>query len=420
VSVELSDTKLGNSVRVISESQPYSKSVSLGIWVNVGSRDELESHWGCSHFLEHLLFKGTEKRNAEEISATIENRGGYINAYTDRDMTAYHIRVLDRDLEVAYDVLQDIIQNSVLRDPDIDNERQVVLEEIKQLEDDPASLIYELSMENTWRGSSLAHPISGTLESMKEITPDQVRGYYNEFYGNNELVVVAAGAVDHQRFVGLVEDSVHRIDAKVTQKRSTPVHRGGLNFSPKETGQVHLSISTRGLPYGHRDTPTLAILSSYLGVGGSSRLFQEVRERRGLVYAIYTHNMSLEDTGVMGVYAGTSKQNVAQVVELTLEELEKVKSGLGEAALEETKHKTVGSLILRAESNQQRMSQLGTSTLRMGKPQTVDEVVDRLMLVSNEDVARVSSELFNKESLSITALGMSERDSENLASKINH
>lgn len=420
MSVELSDTRLGNGVRVISESQPYSKSVSLGIWVKVGSRDEQESHWGCSHFLEHLLFKGTEKRSAEEISATIENRGGYINAYTDRDMTAYHVRVLDRDLEVAYDVLQDIIQNSVLREPDIENERQVVLEEIKQLEDDPASLIHEISMENTWRGSSLAHPISGTLESMKEITPDQVRGFYDEFYGNNELVVVAAGAVDHQRLVGLVEDSVHRIDAKVTQKRSTPVHRGGLNFSPRETGQVQLSISTKGLPYGHRDTPILAILSSYLGVGGSSRLFQEVRERRGLVYAIYTHNMSLEDTGAMGVYAGTSKQNVAQVVDIILEELEKVKSGLSETALEETKHKTVGSLILRAESNQQRMSQLGTSTLRLGRPQTVDEVVDRLMLVSNEDVARVSSELFNKESLSITALGMSGRDAGSLASKLGH
>ncbi len=420
MSVELSDTRLGNGVRVISESQPYSKSVSLGIWVKVGSRDEQESHWGCSHFLEHLLFKGTEKRSAEEISATIENRGGYINAYTDRDMTAYHVRVLDRDLEVAYDVLQDIIQNSVLREPDIENERQVVLEEIKQLEDDPASLIHEISMENTWRGSSLAHPISGTLESMKEITPDQVRGFYDEFYGNSELVVVAAGAVDHQRLVGFVEDSVHRIDAKVTQKRSTPVHRGGLNFSPRETGQVQLSISTKGLPYGHRDTPILAILSSYLGVGGSSRLFQEVRERRGLVYAIYTYNMSLEDTGAMGVYAGTSKQNVAQVVDIILEELEKVKSGLSETALEETKHKTVGSLILRAESNQQRMSQLGTSTLRLGRPQTVDEVVDRLMLVSNEDVARVSSELFDMESLSITALGMSERDAGSLASKLGH
>ena len=420
MSVEQSDTRLGNGVRVISESQPYSKSVSLGIWVKVGSRDEQESQWGCSHFLEHLLFKGTDKRSAEEISATIENRGGYINAYTDRDMTAYHVRVLDRDLEVAYDVLQDIIQNSVLREPDIENERQVVLEEIKQLEDDPASLIHELSMENMWKGSSLAHSISGTLESMREITPDRVRGFYNEFYGNNELVVVAAGAVDHQKLVGLVEDSVQRSDAEVKQKRSAPVHRGGLYFSPRETGQVHLSISTRGLPYGHRDTPALAILSSHLGVGGSSRLFQEVRERRGLVYAIYTHNMSLEDTGVMGVYAGTSKHNVAQVVDLTLEELEKVKSGLGEAALEEAKHKTVGSLILRAESNQQRMSQLGTSTLRMGGPQTVDEVVDRLMLVSNEDVARVSSELFNKGSLSITALGMSEQDTEGLASKLDH
>ena len=416
MNTELSDTKLG-SVRVVSESQPHSKSVSIGIWVKVGSRDEPEGLWGCSHFLEHMLFKGTARRTAEVISATIEKRGGYLNAYTDRDMTTYHARVMDRDLGEAFDVLQDIAQNSVLKDADIENERQVVLEEIKQLEDDPAGLIHELSMGNMWRGSSLAHSILGTVESITNVTVDQLREYYDELY-SGELIVAAAGAVDHEEFVGLVEGSVQSRRAKATHMRVTPVHRGGVIAHPRETSQVQLSVTAKGLPYGHRDAATLAVISSYLGAGASSRLFQEVREKRGLVYAIYTHNTSLEDAGVMEVYAGTRSQNVAQVVDLILEELDKVTGGLDEAVLDEEKHKALGSFILRSESNQQRVNQLGVSTLRLGRPQTVDEVVDKLRRVTNEDVVRVSGALFDRDSLSLTTLGLGEREASSLTSKL--
>lgn len=416
MNTELSDTKLG-SVRVVSESQPHSKSVSIGIWVKVGSRDEPEGLWGCSHFLEHMLFKGTARRTAEVISATIEKRGGYLNAYTDRDMTTYHARVMDPDLGEAFDVLQDIAQNSVLKDADIENERQVVLEEIKQLEDDPAGLIHELSMGNVWRGSSLAHSILGTAESITNVTVDQLREYYDELY-SGELIVAAAGAVDHEEFVGLVEGSVQSRRAKATHMRVTPVHRGGVIAHPRETSQVQLSVTAKGLPYGHRDAATLAVISSYLGAGASSRLFQEVREKRGLVYAIYTHNTSLEDAGVMEVYAGTRSQNVAQVVDLILEELDKVTGGLDEAVLDEEKHKALGSFILRSESNQQRVNQLGVSTLRLGRPQTVDEVVDKLRRVTNEDVVRVSGALFDRDSLSLTTLGLGEREASSLTSKL--
>jgi len=418
VSAELSDTKLG-SVRVVSEKQPHSKSVSLGIWVKVGSRDEPEGLWGCSHFLEHMLFKGTAKRTAEEISATIEKKGGYLNAYTDRDMTTYHARVMDRDLVEAFDVLQDIAQNSALRDADIENERQVVLEEIKQLDDDPAGLIHELSMGNVWRGSSLAHSILGTAESISGVTAHQLRGYYEELY-SGEMVVAAAGALEHDDLVGLVENSVQDRRVKTTRTRPTPTHHSGLVAHPKETSQVQLSVTAKGLPYGHRDAATLAVISSYLGAGASSRLFQEVREKRGLVYAIYTHNTSLEDAGVMEVYAGTRDKNVAQVVDLILAEIDKVTEGLDETVLEEAKHKTLGSYILRSESNQQRVNQLGISTLRLGRPQTVDEVVEKLRKVTNEDVMRVSRALFDRDVLSMTTLGLSEREATGLSSKLIH
>ena len=416
MSTEIKDTKLGG-VRVVSESQPHSKSVSIGIWVKVGSRDEPEGLWGCSHFLEHMLFKGTARRTAEEISATIEKTGGYLNAYTDRDMTAYHARVMDRDLGKAFDVLQDIVQNSALSNADIENERQVVLEEIKQLEDDPAGLIHELSMGNVWSGSSLAHPILGTADSITGVTADELRGYYESHY-KSELVVAAAGAVDHEELVSLVQGSVQRIGVKSVGAWEAPVHHGGLGSHPREVSQVQLSLAAKGVPYGHRDAAALAVISSYLGAGGSSRLFQEVREKRGLVYAIYTHNTSLEDTGVMEVYAGTRSRNVAQVVDLILVELDKVTQGLDEAILEEAKHKTLGSFILRSESNQQRVNQLGVSTLRLGRPQTVEEVVNRIRTVTNEDIVRISEALFERGSLTLTTLGLGEAEAADLSSKV--
>ncbi|OGD45224.1 hypothetical protein A3K69_03670 [Candidatus Bathyarchaeota archaeon RBG_16_57_9] len=413
----MTDTRLGG-VRVVSESQPHSKSVSIGIWVKVGSRDEPEELWGCSHFIEHMLFKGTARRTAEEISATIEKTGGYLNAYTDRDMTTYHARVMDRDLGKAFDVLQDIAQYPVLSDADIENERQVVLEEIKQLEDDPAGLIHELSMGNVWRGSTLAHSILGTSESIMRVTPDQLRSYFKDHY-RGELVVAAAGAVDHEELVGLVQSSVQRIKVKAAVSREAPVHNGGLRIHLREASQVQLSLAARGLPYSHKDAAALAVISSYLGAGGSSRLFQEVREKRGLVYAIYTHNTSLEDTGVMEVYAGTRSQNVAQVVDLVLVELDKVTQGLDEVVLEEAKHKTLGSFVLRSESNQQRVNQLGVSTLRLGRPQTVEEVVNRLRVVTNEDIVRVSGALFERGSLTLTTLGLGEAEAADLSSKMS-
>ena len=417
LSLELHDELLTNGVRVITEYNPASLSTSLGLWVNVGSRDEGEKQWGCSHFLEHLLFKGTETRSAKEISSLLENRGGYLNAFTDRDMTVYHARVLGKDQGIATDLLCDMLENSVLKEADIEMERQVILEEIKQTWDDPAGLIHELYSENIWRGNPVAHPVAGTVEAISEMPVDVIREYYGDHYAGN-ATLVAAGAVDHEKLVSDVENYIQKGKGKPTKDRCKPEHFPGKEYIERDTGQVQLSISTIGYPYGSEDAVTQTIISSYLGVGASSLLFQEVRENRGLVYNVYSYNQNLEDVGAFSVLAGTSKQNLEEVVKIILHELEAMKQGLDPETLETVKHKTMGLFILGSESNRQRMHQLGISTLRTGEPSSIEDVVSRLESVTAEDIKRVSEKIFDGNKIAITALGVSPSEAENLASYI--
>lgn len=418
LSLELRDEVLQNGVRVISEKQPTANSASIGFWANVGSRDEGEPLWGASHFLEHMLFKGTETRTSQEISSIIENKGGYLNAFTDRDMTAYHARILKRDLSLSTLVLGDLIQNSLIKETDMDLERQVILEEIKRFQDDPSSLIHALYLSNIWRDNPLAHPILGTTETITEMSQESLREYFHRHYDPKNLVVIAAGAVDHEKLVDDVEKSLTKGLGKSTRKRMKPKHFPGKKYVKKDTEQVQLSIATEGFSYNHKDIAAQTILSSYLGMGSSSILFQEVREKKGLVYAIYIHNQALQDVGTFGVFAGTRKENLKQVIEIILKELEKSKQGLDPETLETVKHKTVGFVILSSESNRQRMNQLGTSTLRSGNPRTLEHIVNRLEAVTNEDIMRVADMLFDRNKLAITTLGLTSEEAEGLNSLI--
>ena len=417
MSLELRDEQLHNGVRVITEHNSATKSISLGFWVDVGSRDEGETLWGCSHFLEHLLFKGTETRSANEISSALENLGGHLNAFTDRDMTAYHAMLLSRDQDIATELLSDMLQNSLLRDSDIEMERQVILEEIKQTWDDPASLIHTLYAENIWRGNPAAHPISGTIETISKMPVDDIRGYYEEKY-SGDLVVVAAGDVDHEKLVSSIENLHQKGRGKCAKDRSKPEYCPGKRYIERDTGQVQLSITAPGYSYGCEEAPVQSIIMSHLGLGASSRLFQEVREKRGLVYNIYAYNQSLADIGAFSVFAGTSRQNLEEVVKITLDEFEGMKQGLDPETLETVKHKTVGLYILSSESNRQRMRHLGVSTLRSGKPRSIEEVVSRLEAVTNEDIQRVAESMFDINKIAITALGVSEADAVDLESLI--
>ena len=268
--LELRDEALSNGVRVITEHNAAAKSTSLGLWVDVGSRDEGEHQWGSSHFLEHLLFKGTETRSAREISSLIENRGGHLNAFTDRDMTAYHARILSRDQDAATELLLDMLENSTLKAPDVEMERQVILEEIKQAQDDPASLIHDLYTENIWRGSKAAHSILGTSETISKMPVKDVKDYYHEHYAGN-MIVVAAGAVDHEKLISSVENLAKKGRVNHAKDRCKPEHFPGRKYIPKDTEQVQLSVSTSGQPYASKDYAVQSIISSYLGLGGKQQ-----------------------------------------------------------------------------------------------------------------------------------------------------
>jgi predicted Zn-dependent peptidase len=413
MSLELRDELLPNGVRLITEHNPASMSQSLGLWMNVGSRDEGEGLEGGSHFLEHLLFKGTPTRSAVEISSVIENLGGYTNAFTDRDMTAYIARIRAKDQDIATEVISDMLQNSIIDPKDVEMERQVILEEIKQVQDNPSGLIHELYTKNIWRGNKAAHPIAGTLDSVKKMSAESIKDYYEAHYRNG-IIAVAAGNVDHEKMANHLTSFIENGLGEPSTKRVVPEHNSGKDFIERETGQVQLAMAYPGVKYGHEDGAAITILSSYLGVGSSSRLFQEVRELRGLVYNIYAFNQSLSDIGAFSVMAATSKANVEEVVKITLEELDKVKSGMNSEALETVKQKTIGMFILGSESNQRRMHQIGVSTLRLGKPKTTNQIVALLEAVTVEDVSRVSNAVFEKNRLSLTALGMSNADAEGL------
>jgi predicted Zn-dependent peptidase len=243
MSLVLNDEILSNRLRVVTEENSSSKSISLGFWINVGSRDEEKKLWGGSHFLEHLLFKGTKNRTALDISSTLENLGGHLNAFTDRDMTAYYARILDRDQKVAVELLTDMIQNSMLREKDIEMERQVILEEIKQTWDDPARLIHELYPENIWRGNPLAHPIGGTQDTIKNMSTDDIREFYKRKYCG-ELLIVAAGAVDHEELISSLENFDEKGMGKQGKERSKPDHFPGRRYIPRKT-RAHMRFCSR-------------------------------------------------------------------------------------------------------------------------------------------------------------------------------
>jgi predicted Zn-dependent peptidase len=410
MALELKDELLPNGVRLITEYNPASLSMSFGFWVNVGSRDEGVELEGGSHFLEHLLFKGTPTRSAGEISSVIENLGGYMNAFTDRDMTTYIARTRAKDQSIATEVLSDMVQNSVLDPKDVEMERQVILEEIKRVQDDPESLINELYTMNIWKGNRAAHSITGNFDTISKMSVESIKDYYKENYG--EVIAVAAGAVDHEKMANDLTSFIQKGLGKSSKNRVKPEHLPGKNIVKRDSGQVQLAIAYPGVHYGHDDGAAITILSSYLGVGSSSKLFQEVREKRGLVYSIYSYNQSLEDVGAFVVLAGTSKQNVGKVVEVTMNELETLKQGLATEVLETVKQKTIGMFILGSESNQRRMHQIGVSTLRLDYPRTVNEIVKLLEDVTVDDIAQVADRTFDTNKMSLTALGMSDADSE--------
>jgi len=392
-------TVLPNGLRIVTEALPTVRSVSFGIWVGIGSRDETPRLAGASHFLEHLLFKGTKRRTAWDISAQIEAVGGDTNAFTGKEYTCYYARVLDTDLPLAVDVVCDMLTSSVVTGSDLDVERQVILEEIAMHDDEPSDVVHDLFTTALYGDHPLGRPVIGTTESITAMKRDQVAGFYRRRYTPPQLVVSAAGNLDH-------DETVRLISAAFTERSerdpSTPRRGPAVPSSPptlavrsKETEQAHLVLGVPALDRHDERRFTLSVLDQALGGGMSSRLFQEIRERRGLAYSVYSFDTQYADAGLFGVYAGCAPRRAHDVLDLMRAELDRVAtSGLTDEEIRRGKGMLRGATVLGLEDTYSRMSRNGKAELVYGNILSIDEVLARIDAVTPDDIRTLAADLF--------------------------
>ncbi len=397
-------TVLKGGLRVLTEHMPGVRSAAVGVFVGVGSRDETARLNGASHFLEHLLFKGTPTRSAMDISAALDEVGGEFNAYTAREYTCYHARVLDEDLPMAVDVLGDMITSSLITSEDVEAEREVILDEIAMHDDDPDDVVHNLVAATAWAGTPLARPIAGTAESIRALTRSQVKRYYKSRYRPELMTVAVAGNVDHADVVRRVRKSFARNGFLDGDARPAPprladrprrFHAGEARAS-RPFEQVNVVVGRQGLVRSDPRRYVLSILNAGLGGGSSSRLFQEVRERRGLAYSVYSFGLGYSDAGMVGVAAGSLPGKADDLLRVVRAELARVvESGLTEEEVERGKGQARGGTVLALEDSGSRMTRLGEAELFQKELLSVDEVLSRLDAVTPKDVHDLARRLFS-------------------------
>ncbi|HEU4912026.1 MAG TPA: pitrilysin family protein [Actinomycetes bacterium] len=398
-------TVLPGGLRVVTESVPTVRSVTVGIWVGVGSRDESASLAGASHYLEHLLFKGTRKRDALAISSAIDAVGGEMNAFTSKEYTCFYARVLDTDLPLAVDVVCDLVTSSVIRGADVESERGVILEEIAMHEDDPTDMVHDQFAQVLFGAGPLGRPILGTVESIETIRRDAIAGYYRRRYRPQDMVVAVAGNVDHAAVVRLVKRAFGEAGMLDGDADPAPPRAGhpstrteaGVRVVRRTTEQANVVLGGVGVNRTDERRFAVGVLNAALGGGMSSRLFQEVREKRGLAYSVYSYHAQYADTGLFGVYAGCVPRKVDDVLAICRDELDKVAArGITVEELERGKGQLKGSLVLGLEDTGSRMSRIGKAELVYGELLSVDDILGRIDAVTLDDVAAVSAELLTQ------------------------
>jgi predicted Zn-dependent peptidase len=391
---------------------PGMRSVALGIWVDVGSRDERPAVAGASHFLEHLLFKGTRTRSARHIAEAFDAVGGDLNAFTAKEYTCYYCRVRDEDLSMAVDYMSDMLQNSVLAKSDFEAERMVIIEEINMRDDDPGDLIHDLFAEALWKGHPLGRPVLGTRETILSVSRDQVKRFYDRLYKPPHFVIAAAGNIGLDDVCRLVEE---RMDTgpRVSTDHAPKVRAGGdipsvaraTLVKHRPTEQAHITLGTSG--FSRKDPRRFAfgVVNSALGGGMSSRLFQEIREKRGLAYSVYSYHTMFAETGLFAVYAGSTPSKAHEVLQIARQELRDIAGGgLSDEELERAKGHLKGSLVLSLEDTSGRMSRIGRSEISHGEILSVDEVLARTDAVTKEDAENVARDVFGRP-MALTVIG---------------
>lgn len=405
-------TTLPGGLRIVTETLPSVRSATFGIWAHVGSRDETPALNGATHYLEHLLFKGTEKRSALDISSAIDAVGGEMNAFTAKEYTCYYARVLDTNLPLAIDIVCDMLTGSLIRAEDVDAERGVILEEIAMTEDDPGDVVHDLFARTMFGDTPLGRPVLGTVDTVEALSADRIRRFYKKHYDPTHLVVAAAGNVDHATVVRQVRRAFERAGA-LSRTDAVPLDprdgsrvirtAGRVEHLNRKTEQAHVVLGMPGLSRTDDRRWALGVLNTALGGGMSSRLFQEVREKRGLAYSVYSYTSSFADCGLFGVYAGCRPGQVHDVLRICRDELEKVAAnGLPDEEIDRAVGQLSGSTVLGLEDTGALMNRIGKSELAWGEHISVDDMLARMAAVTPDEVREVAADVLgHRPSLSV-------------------
>jgi len=400
-------TVLDNGIRVLTKHMPYVRSVSMGVWVDVGARDESPSENGLSHLIEHMIFKGTRRRSAYDIAKEFDAIGGHTNAFTSFETTCYHAKVMDARLESMVDILSDIFLNSVFDPAEIERERPVILQEIGMSEDNPEDYLQTLAGQAVWGDTPLGRSILGTRENVSGFTSQDVRHFFTRLYHPERILISAAGNLDHQQFVNLIREGFEKIGpGNGFPERTAPPIRSVTGIFHRELEQEHLCINTPGIAISDPRRFAFSVLNTILGGNMSSRLFQEIREQRGLAYSVYSFASSFMDSGLFGLYAGVSPENTELALNLMRQQLDRLQvEPVGTDELADAREFIKGNLLLAAESNDNQMVRLAQNEINFGKYIPVSDVVAQIEAVTAADIQTLAVELFGDQRFSLTLLG---------------
>ncbi len=385
-----------NGLRIVLEKIPTVRSVSIGIWIGTGSRFESTKVNGVSHFLEHMFFKGTKTRSAQEIAEAFDGIGGQVNAFTSKEYTCYYAKVLDDHANIALDVLSDMFFHSLFEKTELEKEKNVVLEEIKMYDDAPDDIVHDLLAQASFGSHSLGYPILGTQDTLQSFTDQTLREYMDDQYTAENVVISIAGNVDED-FIKQVEEIFKGVqNSKKQREYITPVFLAEKLVRKKETEQAHLCLGFNGLPIGHEDIFSLVLLNNILGGSMSSRLFQEVREKKGLAYSVFSYHSSYHDNGMLTVYSGTAPHQLDELYDTIMATLNSISNnGITEKELTKGKEQLKGNLMLSLESTNSRMSRNGKNELLLKRHRSLDETIEEINSVSLNNVNRLSSDIFS-------------------------
>ncbi|TDA68910.1 MAG: insulinase family protein [Clostridia bacterium] len=401
---------LPNGIRVVTEEVPHVQSAAIGIWVRTGSRHETPDIHGASHFLEHLMFKGTARRTAREIAEELEAVGGVLNAFTTKEYTCFYARVLGEHVDLAIDLLSDMLLHSRFAPEDIAREKNVILEEIRMYEDSPDELVHDLFASTIWDGHPLGRAILGSVDSVASLTREQIVDYYSRRYRAGNIVIAAAGKINHQALLDkLAPFAAGELNGGGPDVETRPVPKAETRVVVKDTEQTQICLGTPGLSQEDEEIYSLNALNGILGGGVSSRLFQEIRENRGLAYSVYSYHSAYVDSGLLAIYAGTHPANVKNVVGLILEELARIKDqGVTGDELNRIKEQTRGNLLMSMENVSNRMSRLGKTELCFDRVISVEEVLEKVRLIDMSQVQQLAARMFNQGAFAFSAIGPSQ------------